>query len=86
MHMLRFSLKRAASEGGLPEEATPMSLTGSAELPECPEAEHPLREGHSGKQTHRSSLKTALSRKSSVQACGLEVEPLHGRRVSVHFE
>ncbi|CAL5220517.1 g2549 [Coccomyxa viridis] len=86
VHALRSSMKRATSEG-LPAEAELLCPQGSGQLPDCPEA------GQGGSDSparhpNRSSLKTSLSRRNSLQlqACGLEVEPLHDRRISVHFE
>lgn len=73
--VLRSSLKRATSEG-LPTKAEPM----------CPEAGQAVREWSPARHPNRSSLKTTLSRKSSMQSCGLEMEPPISRRVSVHFE
>ena len=83
--MLRSSLKRATSEG-LPAEAEFMCPKGSGDLSDGPEAGLGARDGSPARHPSRSSLKTSLSRRNSFQACGLEMEPLHNRRVSVHFE
>ncbi len=78
-------MKRGTSEG-FPGEAELMCPKGSGDLSNCPEAGQGGRDWSPARHPNRSSLKTSLSRKNSLQACGLEMEPLHSRRVSVHFE
>ena len=84
LHSLRSSLKRATSEG-FPAETEPMCPKGNAELPEGPEAGQAAGEWSFVRQPHRSSLKTSLSRRNSLQACGSEMEPTPSRRISVRF-